>query len=390
MSRRAFVVVADAVGAGALPDAEAYGDAGANTLAHVAEAEGGLLLPTLQRLGLGSILPLRGVAPAATPVVYGRLAPLGPGKDSATGHWELMGVVPPEPLPTYPHGFPPEVVAHIREQFGRAPLCNRPYDGLAAIDDFAAEHRRSGAPIVYTSQDSVLQVATHVDVLAEAELHARCAELRARLTGSHAVGRVIARPFTGGPGAYARTAGRRDFALRPPGRSYLEAMRDAGVAVHAVGKVWDLFAGVGIAHKHPAPTNAEGLEVTGRLVDELDAGFVLVNLVETDQVHGHRKDTAGFHAALRDIDAAVAAWLPKLGPDDLLVLTADHGVDPWASHSDHTREYVPLLAVAGGSAGRRHDGPMADVGATALAWLCGTDDPSLPGRPFAGVVASEP
>jgi phosphopentomutase len=382
VSRRAFVVVADAVGVGALPDAEAYGDAGANTLAHVAEAEGGLRLPALERLGLGSILRLRGVPPATSPVVHGRLAPLGPGKDSATGHWELMGVVPGEPLPTYPDGFPARVIADVRELFGHEPLCNRPYDGLAAIDDFAGEHRRTGAPIVYTSQDSVLQVATHVGVLTEPELHARCAALRARLTGRHAVGRVIARPFTGDSGAYERTAGRRDYVVQPPGRSYLEAMRDDGVAVHAVGKVWDLFAGIGIDHKHPAPTNAAGLQVTGRLVDELDAGFVLVNLVETDQVHGHRKDTAGFHAALRDIDAAVAAWLPRLGPDDLFVLTADHGVDPWATHSDHTREYVPLLAVAGDAAGRRHDGPMADVGATALAWLCGTDDPRIPGTSF--------
>lgn len=381
MSRRAFVVVADAVGAGALPDAEAYGDAGANTLAHVAEAEGGLRLPTLQRLGLGSILPLPGVPPAASPVLHGRLAPLGPGKDSATGHWELMGVVTPEPLPTYRHGFPADVVSHVRALFGHEPLCNQPYDGLAAIDDFAAEHRSTGAPIVYTSQDSVLQVASHVTVLPEAALHARCAALRARLTGPHAVGRVIARPFGGEPGAYERTTGRRDYALRPPGRSHLEAMQDAGVAVHAVGKVWDLFAGVGIDHKHRAPTNAEGLQVTGRLVEELDSGFVLVNLVETDQVHGHRKDTAGFHAALREIDAAVAAWLPRLGPDDLFVLTADHGVDPWAAHSDHTREYVPLLAAFAGGGGR-HDGVMADVGASAMAWLCGTDDPGIPGTSF--------
>lgn len=382
MTRRAFVVVADAVGVGALPDAAAYGDAGANTLAHVAEAEGGLRLPILQGLGLGSILPLAGVPPADAPALHGRLAPLGPGKDSATGHWELMGVVTPEPLPTYPDGFPAEVVAHVRAVFGAAPLCNRPYDGIAAIADFAAEHLRTGAPIVYTSQDSVLQVAAHGSVLEEAELHARCAALRERLAGRHAVGRVIARPFAGGAGAYERTAGRRDYAVRPPGRSYLEAMREAGVPVHAVGKVWDLFAGVGIDHKHPAPTNAEGLAVTGRLVDELDAGFVLVNLVETDQVHGHRKDTAGFHAALRDIDAAVGAWLPRLGPGDLLVLTADHGVDPQAAHTDHTREYVPLLAAFPGAAGRRHDGAMADVGASAMAWLCGAADPGLPGSSF--------
>lgn len=381
MSRRAFVVVIDAVGVGALPDAADYGDAGANTLAHVAEAEGGLVLPTLGRLGLGSIVPVRGVPPSDAPVVHGRLAPLGPGKDSATGHWELMGVVAPAPLPTYPDGFPPEVVAEITALCGRAPLCNRPYDGLAAIADFAGEHLRTGAPIVYTSQDSVLQVAAHADVLPEQELHTLCAELRARLTGEHAVGRVIARPFTGAAGTYERTAGRRDFAVRPPGRSYLEATRAAGVPVHAVGKAWDLFAGVGIDHKHRAPTNAEGLEVTGHLVEELDGGLVLVNLVETDQLHGHRKDTAGFHAALRVIDAAVGGWLSRLGDGDMLVLTADHGVDPRAPHTDHTREYVPLLATFPGGVGR-HDGAMADVGASAMAWLCGHGEPGIPGSPF--------
>lgn len=382
MSRRAFVVVVDAAGAGALPDAADYGDAGANTLAHVAEAEGGLRLPALQGLGLGSILPLAGVAPAARPALHGRLAAVGPGKDSATGHWELMGVVAPAALPTYPDGFPPEVVAHVEGLFGHAPLCNRPYDGLRAITDFAAEHVRTGAPIVYTSQDSVLQVAVHVDVLPEAELHDRCHRLRAALGGAHAVGRVIARPFSGGPGSYERTTGRRDFSVHPPGRSYLQAAQDAGVPVHAVGKAWDLFAGVGFDVAHRAPTNAEGLAATGRLVDELDAGLVLVNLVETDQVHGHRKDTAGFHAALREIDAAVAAWLRRLRHGDLLILTADHGVDPWAAHSDHTREHVPLLAVFPGADGRRHDGAMPDVGASALHWVAGRQEPDLPGTSF--------
>lgn len=382
MRRRAFVVVADAVGVGALPDAADYGDEGANTLAHVAEAEGGLRLPTLQRLGLGSILPLRGVAPAGTPALHGRLAPDGPGKDSATGHWELMGVITPTPLPTYPEGFPPEVVVEITRLTGHAPLCNRPYDGLRAIDDFADEHLRTGAPIVYTSQDSVLQVAAHHDVLAEDRLHAVCADLRETLTGDHAVGRVIARPFAGASGAYTRTDGRRDFAVRPPGRSYLEAAQAAGVPVHAVGKAWDLFAGVGIDEKHAAPTNAEGLAATGRLVDELDHGLVLVNLIETDQVHGHRKDTAGFHAALQEIDRTVSTWLRRMRADDLLVITADHGVDPRAPHTDHTREYVPLLAVFDGDDGRRHDGAMADVGASALAWVAGRDEPELPGSSF--------
>lgn len=382
MSRRAFVVVADAVGVGALADAAAYGDEGANTLVHVAEAEGGLRLPTLQRLGLGNIVEIAGVPAVDRPqAVFGRLAAQGPGKDSATGHWELMGVVTPRPLPTFPDGFPPEVLAVVRDLLGHEPLCNRPYDGLRAIDDFGAEHLRTGAPIVYTSQDSVLQIAAHEDVIAEPRLHAACAALREALAGDVAVGRVIARPFTGTPGAFVRTDGRRDYAIRPPGRSYLEAVQAAGIPVHAVGKAWDLFAGVGIDVKHPAPTNAAGIASTSMLVDTLDAGMVLTNLVETDQVHGHRKDTAGFHRALREIDTAVAGWLRRLREGDLLILTADHGVDPAAAHSDHTREHVPLLAVRAGVEGHRHDGPMADVGATAHAWLTGVPAPGLPGTP---------
>ncbi|MBJ7331531.1 MAG: phosphopentomutase [Solirubrobacteraceae bacterium] len=389
MSRRAFVVVADAVGAGALPDAADYGDAGANTLAHVAEAEGGLRLPTLQRLGLGSILPLEGVAPAEAPVVHGRLAARGAGKDSATGHWELMGVVTADALPMFPGGFPPEIVDRITRLAGQAPLCNAAYDGLQVLEDFGAEHLRTRAPIVYTSRDSVLQIAVHEDVLPEHRLHGLCAALRAELVGELAVARVIARPFTGTSGAFARTDGRRDFAVHPPGRSYLEAAQAAGIPVHAVGKAWDLFAGVGFDEKHPAPTNAAGIASTGMLVDELPHGLVLTNLVETDQVYGHRKDTAGFHRALREIDTAVAGWLRRMRPGDLLILTADHGVDPRMTHSDHTREYVPLLAAFAGADGRRHDGDMADVGATVLAWLSPESDANLPGTPFAGV-ASRP
>src|SRR4051812_23633844 len=246
-SRRAFVVVLDACGAGPLPDAADYGDEGANTLGHLAEVAGGLDLPVLGRLGLGSILPLRGVPPAAAPVVHGRLHPLGPGKDSATGHWELMGAVAPTPLPTYPDGFPDEVVERVRELTGRGLLCNAAANGVEAIERFGAEHLQTGDLIVYTSVDSVLQVAAHVDVVPPEELYAGCRAIRAAMTGEHAVGRVIARPFRGRPGAFARTDGRHDFSLPPPGRSYLQALADAGVPVHGVGKVHDLFAGVGVA-----------------------------------------------------------------------------------------------------------------------------------------------
>jgi phosphopentomutase len=382
VTRRAFVVVIDACGAGALPDAADYGDDGANTLAHVAQAVGGLRLPVLGALGLGRVLALAGVAPAATPVLHGRLAAHGPGKDSTSGHWELMGAILPAPLPTYPDGFPPDVVRALERATGRRFICNRPYNGIAAIDDHGAEHLRGGALILYTSQDSVAQIAAHVDRVSEPELHAVCVAARAVMRGEHAVGRVIARPFAGRPGAFRRTEGRRDLSVAPPGRTYLRELREAGVPVHAVGKIGDLFAGDGIDHCHPGATNARALAETTRLVDELDAGFVFTNLVETDQRYGHRKDVDGFHAALREIDAAVGGWLGRLGRDDLLVITADHGCDPATAHSDHTREHVPLLARFDGHDGRRHDGALADVGASVLRWLVGRDAPALPGHPF--------
>lgn len=382
MSRRAFVVVADACGIGALPDAADYGDAGCNTLAHVADAVGGLDLPTLAALGLGCIAPLQGVAPASSPVAHGCLAAQGPGKDSTTGHWELMGAITPVALPTYAGGFPADVVRALERKTAMRFICNRPYNGLAVLDDFGEEHLRDGALILYTSQDSVLQIAAHADRLPEEALHAICAAARAVMTGEHAVGRVIARPFTGEPGAFRRTQGRRDFSLPPPGRTYLEELRDAGIAVHAVGKVFNLFDGMGIDVAHPGATNARALAETARLVDELDSGLVFTNLIETDMVYGHRKDVEGFHAALRAIDVAVAGWLERMGPDDLLAITADHGCDPATDHTDHTREHVPLLAAFHGHGGRRHDGAMADVGASVLRWLTGRDAEALPGRSF--------
>ena len=382
MSRRAFVVVLDACGVGALPDAASYGDPGANTLLHLGEATGGLVLPELEALGLGSIVPLAGVAPAANPVLHGRLHALGWGKDSTAGHWELMGVVSPSPPPTYPSGFPPEVIGRVRAVAGRDVICNRPYNGIGAIDDFGAEQVETGALIVYTSQDSVLQIAAHVDVVAPAELYEICARVRTQLSGEHAIGRVIARPFAGPPGAFARTEGRRDYATAVPTRSYLAELGASGVPVHSVGKVGELFSGAGIDRQHPGATNARALAEPTELIRSLEHGLVFTNLVETDQVYGHRHDIEGFHRALREIDTAVGEWLALLGPDDLLVLTADHGCDPTAPHTDHTREYVPLLAVFPGHGGARHDGPLADVGASVLRWLAGRDAASLPGDPF--------
>jgi len=383
VNRRAFVVVLDACGAGELPDAADYGDAGTNTLGHLSEAAGGLDLPGLGRLGLGSALPLVGVPPAADAVLHGRLHPLGPGKDTITGHWELMGVITPEPLRTYPDGFPEEIVDALRDGTGRGVLLNKPYSGVAAIEDYGEQHLRTGDLIVYTSADSVLQIAAHVDEVPTAELYAACDVAREIMTGEHAVGRVIARPFRGEPGAFERTTGRRDLALEPPGRSYLEELQGEGVPVHSVGKVKQVFADVGFDTGHPGATNEQAMASTETLMAELDGGLVFANFVETDQVYGHRNDVPGFHEALKVIDAAVGGWLERLDPArDLLVLTADHGCDPTTPGSDHTREYAPLLARFEGHGGRRHDGPLADVGASALRWLTGRDAPELPGEPF--------
>ena len=319
MSRRAVVVVMDACGVGALPDADEYGDAGSNTLGHLAEAVGGLRLPTLERLGLGNIIPILGVPPASDPVVHGRLRPLGPGKESTTGHWELMGVVPSQPLPTYPNGFPPDVIAALEEATGLRFCCNRPYSGTEVIKDYGEHHLETGEAILYTSADSVLQIATHVDRVSEPELYAACEAARRVMTGEHAVGRVIARPFEGEPGAFRRTEGRHDYALVPPGRSYLQELQDAGVTVHGVGKIHDLFAGVGVDVNHAGATNAAGIAATTELMRDLESGFIFVNLVETDQVYGHRHDVEGFHQALIEIDQrgrrVARAPAPRRPPD---------------------------------------------------------------------------
>jgi phosphopentomutase len=386
--RRAFVIVIDACGAGELPDSGAYGDAGANTLGHVAEAAGGLDLPVLTALGLGNIMPLAGAPPVPDPVVHGRLHPLGPGKDTITGHWELMGAVTPVALRTYPDGFPAEVVDALSAATGRGVLCNAPASGTEVIEGFGQRHLETGDLIVYTSADSVLQIAAHVDEVPPEELYRACSAARRIMSGEHAVGRVIARPFRGEPGRFERTHGRRDLALDPPGRTYLEEIRADGMPVHTVGKIGQVFNGAGIDVSHGGATNAAALEATESLMAGLDGGLVFTNLVETDQVYGHRGDVPGFHGALREIDAAAGRWLELLDPErDLLVITADHGCDPTTPGTDHTREHVPLLArfaddAGDGVAGGRHDGPFADVGASALRWLAGRDAPALPGDPF--------
>ena len=380
MGRRAFVVVVDACGVGALPDAAEYGDAGANTLLHVAQAVGGLSLPALGALGLGNILALPGVPPSPVPVLHGRLHALGPGKDSIAGHWELAGVVATAAPPTFPQGLPPPLRARVEAVIGTAVLCNRASDGVAAIDDYGEEHLVSGLPILYTSVDSVVQLAAHVSVMAPSALYAACAALRRELSD---VGRVIARPFTGAPGAFERTLGRRDYALAPPTHSHLDSLIAAGIAVHGVGKAPSLFGGAGFSETHAGADNAQAISSVDRLIDRLESGAVFANLIETDQIYGHRKDVEGFAAALMDFDDALGRWTRRLGEEDLLIVTADHGCDPASAHTDHTREHAPLLARFPGHGGRRHDGPLADVGASVLDWLTATSAP-LPGRSFIG------
>lgn len=377
---RAIVVVMDAVGAGALPDAADYGDPpDANTLVHLAEAVGGLELPVLGSLGLGNILALDGVPPVDDPAIHGRLHASGAGKDSTAGHWELMGVVTPVAQPSYPDGFPDALVADLSRRTGHAFCCNRPYSGIEVINDFGAHHLQTGELILYTSADSVLQIAANVQRVPLDELYRVCRVAR-EMTD---VGRVIARPFRGEPGAFVRTADRRDLALPPPTRSALVALQEAGVAVHCVGKTRDLFAGVGVSDALPGATNEASLANTTRLIEALDErALIFTNLIETDQIYGHRKDVEGFHAALQGIDAAVGTWLGLLRDDDLLIITADHGVDPAAPHSDHTREHVPLLAVAPGRPSARHDGALSDVGQSVVEHLTGAPDSRLPGRSF--------
>ncbi len=380
--RRAFVVVLDACGAGEVADSAEYGDAGADTLVHVAEAVGGFDLPVMERLGLGRVRPIEGLAEVPDPVLHGRLAPLGPGKDTIAGHWELMGVVAPHPMPVFPEGFPPEIVRDLERATRHRFIGNQPSNGITVLDELGEEHLRTGALILYTSADSVLQIAAHEEVLTCRALHAVCAAAREVMHGERAVGRVIARPFVGRPGAFRRTDGRRDYAVRPPARSYLDELQIAGLPVHSVGKVGDVFGGIGIDRRHAGPDNPTALAATRHLIETLDRGLVFTNLVETDQVYGHRKDVHGFHGALQAVDAEVGEWLSRLDPErDLLVLTADHGCDPATPGTDHTREHAPLLASFAGHGGRRHDGALADVGASVLRWLAGRDA-DLPGRPF--------
>ena len=383
------MIVLDAVGAGALPDASDYGDEGSDTLGNVAKAVGGLDLPNLEALGLGNVEPLEGCpAQPGAPAVAGRLIERSKGKDTTTGHWELVGVVTPQPMPTYPHGFPHDVIDPFMHRTGRGVLGNKAASGTEIIQELGEEHQRTGKWIVYTSADSVFQIAAHEDTVPLEELYEGSRAAREILTGKDAVGRVIARPFTGEPGNYERTPNRHDFSLEPKRPNYLTLIREAGNEVYGVGKISDIFAGQDIDESRPTKSNVEGIQQTEALLQEVEAGLIFVNLVETDMLWGHRNDPVNFHRCLQDFDRRLPDILEVLEPGDLLVLTSDHGCDPTTPSTDHSREYALLLAYAAGRnpAGRIHEeGEFADIGCTVNAWLGGkSPGRRLPGRPIIG------
>jgi phosphopentomutase len=365
--RRVTWIVLDSVGIGAMPDAADYGDTGSDTLGNIARQRI-LALPNLVRLGLGNIKELAHLEPVTAPAAaYGRCALASPGKDTTTGHWEMVGIHLAKPFPLYPHGFPPEIMREFEARTGRSAIGNVAASGTEILKQLGEEHLRTGSPIVYTSADSVFQVAAHEEVIPLWELYKICETARAILRGPHEVGRVIARPFIGEPGAFTRTPNRKDFAVPPPKGMLLDQLDDAGVRVFSVGKIFDVFLGRGIRDYEKTKSNADGMSKTMMALDEVERGLIFTNLVDFDQQYGHRNDVEGYARALEEVDA----WLPtieqKLTTDDLLILTADHGCDPTTPSTDHSREYVPLLAwtprkQSGSNLGTRAS--LSDIGQT--------------------------
>ena len=344
MFTRVILIVLDSVGIGALPDAAAYGDEGSNTLGNIAR-QVPLKLPTLRSLGLDRLVPLEGPPPGPPRGAHGRMAEVSAGKDSVTGHWEMMGVVLDRPFPTFPAGFPPRLITEFERRIGRGTLGNVVASGTEIIDRLGAEHMRTGKPIVYTSADSVFQIAAHEDVIPIAEQYRICEaafDLAARGSG---IGRVIARPFVGKPGAFTRTANRHDYALEPTGPTLLDALSSREIGVISIGKVRDLFAGRGISRAVPTSSDADGMAKLSAVMAETAHGLIFMNLVDFDAVYGHRNDVAGYAANLERFDVDLARLLPSLRDADLLVITADHGNDPSTASTDHSREYVPLLVT---------------------------------------------
>jgi phosphopentomutase len=366
--RAVVLVVLDSVGIGGAPDATEFGDEGSATLQHVAEAVGGLDLPNLQRLGLGNITDVRGVPPARPPEgCYGALVERSPGKDTTTGHWELAGVILERAFPTYPDGFPPEVIEAFEEATGTTTLGNVAASGTEIIARLGPEHLATGSPIVYTSGDSVFQIAAHVDVIPLERLLEMCRIAREILRGPHEVGRVIARPFRGEPGDFVRTADRHDFSVLPPHDTVLDEISRSQLEVRGVGKISDIFAGRGVTSSRPTRSNADGIAALTEEIVAVERGLVFANLVDFDQSFGHRNDPAGYAGALEEFDRGLPSIRAALGPDDVLIITADHGNDPTTTSTDHSRERTPLLVVGDRVRGGLDLGERAsfsDVGAT--------------------------
>jgi len=344
--KRTIIIILDSVGIGELPDADQYGDAGAHTLGNMARELGGLDLPHLEKLGLGRIEDLEGVkSDLAAPGVYGKMAEASVGKDTTTGHWELAGLISRSPFPTYPDGFPDEVIEPFKEATGRGILGNKPASGTVIIEELVEEHFETGYPIVYTSADSVFQIAAHEEVIEVEELYEMCEKAREILSGEHGVARVIARPFVGKPGELERTDRRKDFSLAPPGTTLLNRFEEAGERVIGVGKIVDIFAGDGVTEYDHTIDNMKCVDITLDYMEEEKSGLIFTNLVEYDMVYGHRRNVEGYYQALVDFDERLPEILDSLREDDLLILAADHGCDPTYEGTDHTREYVPLLMV---------------------------------------------
>ena len=355
---RVILLVLDSVGVGELPDAPQYGDAGSATLPNVAKAVGGLRLRQLEAMGLGNIVPIAGVSPRTQcGAGWGKMAERSPGKDTTTGHWEMMGLVLDRPFPLYPKGFPNDVIEAFEQQIGRRILGNKPASGTEIIRELGAEHMATGYPIVYTSGDSVFQIAAHEDVISIDELYHMCEMARRLLQGEHGVGRVIARPFIGSPDAFVRTKRRRDFSLSPFHPTLLDHLVRAGYPVYGIGKIPDIFAGQGITRSFSAHGNREVLEAVLAAMEELgEPGLIFANFVDFDMLWGHRNDPQGYGAGLEALDTMLPEILQRLTSNDVLIFTADHGCDPTTPSTDHSREYVPLLVV------RPQDSRCVDLG----------------------------
>lgn len=367
--KRVFVVVLDSAGVGFLPDAADYGDLGANTFGHIGEAAG-LDVPNMAALGLGNIIPIRGVAPATAPRgAWGKAAERSRGKDTTIGHWEIAGLVMQKPLPTWPDGIPADISRAFEEKIGRKTLGGTVASGTEILKDFGDEHVKTGYPIVYTSADSVFQIAAHEEVVPLATLYDWCHTAREMLD----VGRIIARPFVGKDGAWQRTPNRHDYSLDPPGKTILDRLSAAGKPVIGVGKISDIFAGRGIGESHPIKSNRDGMERTIEIARKTGEGFVFVNLVDFDMKFGHRRDVLGYKASLEEFDSMLPSLTALLREDELLIITADHGCDPIFHGTDHTREYIPLLAcgpaVKPANLGTRKS--FADISSTIAELLLG-------------------